>query len=295
MTGERPRPGQLFTGVLLGVLVLGLTAQCAARSLEPEDALPSGEGWSVGDMLRKVLGRKEGPPEKQPRSEEVTAVVRDENVLQAFGKSFVMIMVTELGDETFIIAAIMAMRHPRLVVYLGAMSALAFMTIISTALGYVLPNLISKQATHHAASILYTFFGVRLLWIAWRSGPHESNQEEVEEVQQKVIAAESSHNQVGRLHRTLNKILTPVFLEALVLTFIAEWGDRSQIATITLATQYNPYGVTVGAIIGHCLCTGTAVLGGQLLAMRISQRTVAICGGVMFLLFAVHSIFTSAT
>lgn len=39
------------------------------------------------------------------------------------------IMVTELGDETFIIAAIMAMRHSRLVVYFGAMTALTFMTV----------------------------------------------------------------------------------------------------------------------------------------------------------------------
>ena len=39
------------------------------------------------------------------------------------------ILVTELGDETFIIAAIMAMRHPRLVVYVGAMTALVSMTV----------------------------------------------------------------------------------------------------------------------------------------------------------------------
>jgi len=39
---------------------------------------------------------------------------------------------------------------------------------------------------------------------------------------------------------------------------------------------------------------GTAVIGGQLLAMRISQRTVAISGGVMFLLFAANSMLTSA-
>lgn len=48
--------------------------------------------------------------------------------------------------------------------------------VISTALGYVLPNLISRKATQHAASVLYTFFGLRLLYIAWHSKPQETNQ-----------------------------------------------------------------------------------------------------------------------
>eukprot|EP00958_Prasinococcus_capsulatus_P014369 scaffold1508_cov320-Prasinococcus_capsulatus_cf.AAC.2 len=38
----------------------------------------------------------------------------------AFGASFGMILVSEIGDETFIIAALMAMRHPRGVVFTGA-------------------------------------------------------------------------------------------------------------------------------------------------------------------------------
>ena len=48
--------------------------------------------------------------------------------------------------------------------------------VISTALGYVLPNLISRKATQHAASVLYTFFGLRLLYIAWTSKPQDTNQ-----------------------------------------------------------------------------------------------------------------------
>lgn len=48
--------------------------------------------------------------------------------------------------------------------------------VISTALGYVLPNLVSRKATQHAASVLYTCFGLRLLWIAWHAKPQETNQ-----------------------------------------------------------------------------------------------------------------------
>lgn len=73
----------------------------------------------------------------------------------------------------------------------------------------------------------------------------------------------------------------------------AEWGDRSQIATVSLAAVYNPVGVTIGAVVGHMICTGTAVVGGQLLAMRISQRTVAVAGGLLFLAFALHSVVTN--
>lgn len=51
--------------------------------------------------------------------------------LHAFIASLSVIVVSELGDKTFFIAAIMAMKHPRLTVFIGAISALALMTILS--------------------------------------------------------------------------------------------------------------------------------------------------------------------
>ncbi|CAN0460864.1 unnamed protein product, partial [Hapterophycus canaliculatus] len=59
-----------------------------------------------------------------------------------------------------------------------------------------------------------------------------------------------------------------VITMSFTMTFLAEWGDRSQIATIALATTKDVFGVTAGGIVGHSLCTGMAVIGGRMLAAR---------------------------
>jgi len=209
----------------------------------------------------------------------------DKSFPEAVYSSFCMIMATELGDETFIIAAVMAMRHPKYIVLGGALSALYFMTVLSAALGVVLPNLISPKTIHGCATVLYTFFGLRLMWIGAK-GEEENKDEEFEEVEN-TLKEGATKSQKGFIRRMFSRFCTPIFLEALMLTFLAEWGDRSQIATITLAAHQNPLGVILGAVVGHSICTSLAVFGGEYLGKRISQRAVAFAGGFLFLAFAV--------
>ncbi|XP_047044784.1 GDT1-like protein 4 [Lolium rigidum] len=206
-------------------------------------------------------------------------------LFDAFFASLSMILVSEIGDETFIIAALMAMRHPKSIVLSGALSALVVMTVLSTGLGRIVPNLISRKHTNSAATVLYMFFGLRLLYIAWRSDSTAS--QEIEEVQEKLEAGQGK----STFRRIFSRFCTPIFLESFVLTFLAEWGDRSQIATIALATHKNAVGVAVGATLGHTICTSFAVVGGSMLASRISQGTVATIGGLLFLGFSVSSYF----
>jgi len=219
-----------------------------------------------------------------------TSMVQTLSFSDAFISSISMILVSEMGDETFIIAAIMAMRHPRITVLGGAFSALFVMTILSTALGLVVPKLITRRTTARLAGVLYFCFGLRLMYIAWRSDPGETAAAEFEEVEEKLGCQGQPKN---RFRRVFARFCTPIFLEAFVLTFLAEWGDRSQITTIALAAHKNPIGVTAGASIGHFFCTGLAVVGGRLLATKISQRTVAISGGMLFLIFSAHSFYSA--
>ena len=82
-----------------------------------------------------------------------------------------------------------------------------------------------------------------------------------------------------------------VILESFILTFLAEWGDRTQIATIALSASNIPLGVTLGAILGHTTCALIAVVGGKIIAGRISERTIVALGGVLFLIFAAVAIW----
>lgn len=73
--------------------------------------------------------------------------------------------------------------------------------------------------------------------------------------------------------KSRKSILMRVLIQAFSMTFLAEWGDRSQLTTIVLAARDNVYGVIVGGTLGHALCTGLAVIGGRMIAQRISVRT----------------------
>ncbi|CEI97567.1 hypothetical protein RMCBS344292_11698 [Rhizopus microsporus] len=230
---------------------------------------------------------------------------------KSFFLSLLMIIVSEIGDKTFLIAAIMAMKHSRLVVFSAAFSSLVLMSVLSAFLGHVVPNLIPKQYTDICASILFLCFGVRMLYEAYHLEKGAENEEmaEVEEELKTVEDRERSSKleelEVGGLEATahvpsskaehakeglmnlMQLVFSPVFVQTFVLTFLGEWGDRSQISTIALAAANNMYYVTAGVVIGHGMCTVVAVIGGRMLASKISVRTVTFAGALLFIAFGV--------
>jgi putative Ca2+/H+ antiporter (TMEM165/GDT1 family) len=72
----------------------------------------------------------------------------------------------------------------------------------------------------------------------------------------------------------LLQLFSPIFLKAFSITFFGEWGDKSQIATIAMASDEDPFGVVLGGILGQALCTTAAVIGGKSLASQISEKMV---------------------
>lgn len=215
-----------------------------------------------------------------------------------FIASFAMIVVSEIGDKTFFIAAIMSMKHSRLLVFGGAMSALALMTVISVVFGYG-ANFIPRIYISYISTVLFAVFGLKMLREGYLMKPNQGV-EELEEVQSDLQRRDEELEREisvtdpesgSRKQEKLFIVVLRIMGQAFALTFFAELGDRSQISTVILAARENVFGVILGGIVGHSICTGVAVIGGRFIAQKISVRTVTIIGGVVFLLFACTAIF----
>eukprot|EP01065_Artemidia_motanka_P018996 TRINITY_DN2241_c0_g1_i1.p1 TRINITY_DN2241_c0_g1~~TRINITY_DN2241_c0_g1_i1.p1 ORF type:complete len:361 (+),score=86.72 TRINITY_DN2241_c0_g1_i1:79-1161(+) len=245
---------------------------------------------------------------------------------EGFVSSWSMILVSEIGDKTFFIACLMAMRHPRLVVFGGAISALTVQTILSSAMGSIVPQLLPPTYTQIAAVFLFIAFGLKILNEARTAEDEEEEPDELQEAREEISKEEEccssvsqdpegmSRRDVGSLEHgrdpvvdvqrkaapakkqgsIVSSLFGPIFIQAFTLTFIAEWGDRSQIATIALAAAKNAFGVCIGGIVGHSICTGAAVILGQKVSHMLSPRHVNCIGGVLFLAFGVLTAYQLA-
>ena len=236
-----------------------------------------------------------------------------------------MILFSEVGDKTFLIAALMAMKHPRLLVFSAAFSALIAMTILSAVLGHAVPTLIPKRFTNFLAAALFLVFGARMLREGLAMGADENVSQEMKEVEMELEEKEhlarkesrrrsslSPYNlESGRgasrnsrsnsrlpspprspsssrspspspastattilagIHNLSSLLLSPAWVQTFVMTFLGEWGDRSQIATIAMAAGQDYWWVTGGAVTGHAVCTAAAVIGGRAVAGKVSLR-----------------------
>ncbi|CAL5324849.1 unnamed protein product [Camellia sinensis] len=190
-------------------------------------------------------------------------------VLQGFTKSLAMTVVSEIGDRTFCIAAILAMRHPRKSVLFGCLSS-----VIPP------PGILSISPAMRVTTILSALVG----WAA--PSLYDDDNDELKHVEKQLNAdtkaktgKAKSDGKKGedkdfkkQKRAFLNCFFSPVFLKAFSVTFFGEWGDKSQLATISLAADEDALAVILGGITAQTLCTVAAVIGGKSLASRISER-----------------------
>jgi len=218
----------------------------------------------------------------------------------AIVQAFLLTFVSEIGDKTFFIAAILAAggssagegQNQKLLTFIGAIGALIVMTLLAVALGQIfhaVPDVAGGVPIDDYVSIFaFGFFGVKLLSDAVQMQDDGSLLEEREEAEEEVKSALPSWMSGG----AATIVIPPLVLQAFVLVFAAEIGDRSFISAAALSAQGGFEAATevfIGGISAHALATLGAVLVGDVIAKYVTEKQLAYIGGSLFLIFAATS------
>ncbi|AQZ09512.1 GDT1 (YBR187W) [Zygosaccharomyces parabailii] len=236
-----------------------------------------------------------------------------QSALTSFFMAVSMIGVSEIGDKTFLIAALMAMRHPRWLVFSATSASLAIMTILSGLVGHTFVSIISERYTRFLAGILFLVFGYKLTLEGLEMSKDAGVEDELAEVEEEIAVHDLNTNMQDMesggipeekhskgydlksvfklLGQQLSIVFSPIWIQIFSMIFLGEFGDRSQISIIAMASDSDYWFVIIGAVVGHLLCSCVAVIGGRFLASKISMRTVTLGGAFSFFIFAVHYIY----
>jgi len=172
--------------------------------------------------------------------------------LTAAVASYVAVLPAELPDKTILACFILASRYRPLYVFVGAAAAFAAQVVIAVAVGDALSLLPHRWV--YAATAAAFLVGAVLLW-RHRDG-------------------EDADDEVGR--DGVRESFWPVTGMSFAVVFLAEFGDLTQITTVSLAARFHdPLGVGVGATLALWTAAALAVLvGWRLLKLvRVSWLT----------------------
>lgn len=174
--------------------------------------------------------------------------------------SFAVIFVAELGDKSQLMALAFAARYRALPVLVAITVATAIVHAFSVLAGGVLGAAFPTEAVSVVAGL--AFFG----FAAWTlRGDSLSDTEEA---------------RAARGHRS------PIVAVG-VAFFLAELGDKTMLATVTLATTEAWFGTWLGSTLGMVAADALAIVVGRELGTRISERAIRIGAAVSFIIFGI--------
>ena len=177
----------------------------------------------------------------------------------AFLVSFGVIFVAELGDKSQLMALAFATRFKTVPVLIGITIATAVIHAFSVAVGAVVGSALPTRAISVVAAIAFIAFGL------WTLRGDE--------------LTEADEQRATRPARYTVLTVGSVF-------FLAELGDKTMLATITLATREGVFGTWLGSTVGMVVADGLAIFVGRMLGTRLPERAIRIGAAVSFFVFA---------
>ena len=189
--------------------------------------------------------------------------------------TFGAIFVVELPDKTFIATLVLSTKFRPLLVWIGVGLAFAVQTLVAVGLGKV-AGLLPDDLVHVATALMFLIGAAILLRTAGSADEEE---------------AESESEYAAKVRPGSAGTLAAVGTSFLVL-FAAEWGDLSQLLTLSLVAKYDdPVSVFIGAWGALLTVSGLAVIVGRILLNHVRLSVLHYVGASVCVLMAALTIW----
>ena len=180
--------------------------------------------------------------------------------MHAFLLSFGVIFAAELGDKSQLIALAFATRYRAVPLLTGIAVATATVHAVSVGIGAALGAALPTRAITAVAGV--AFFG-----FAWWTMRGDT----------------LSDDEASRADRTTRSAI----VAASAAFFLAELGDKTMLATITLATREGLFGTWLGSTVGMVAADALAIGAGRLLGSRLPARAIKAGATAAFVVFGI--------
>jgi len=186
--------------------------------------------------------------------------------LTAAATTFGLIFLAEIGDKSQLVCMALAARHHHRPVLAGAIAAFVVLNILAVVFGAGLAQWVPERILAAVVAVLFAVFGVVSL--------RPERQDVTEEITER-----SRHG---------------VFVTTFLMLFLAEMGDKTQLAVAGMAGTLPALPVWIGATLALVTTSALGIIVGRKLLRRIPLRRLHQISGVFFLTlagFAVTKIF----
>ena len=180
-------------------------------------------------------------------------------MLQAILLSFGVIFVAELGDKSQLMALAFATRYKTVPVLIAITVATGIVHLFSVAIGGALGSALPTDFINFVGAVAFVGFGI---WTLRGDKLTEKDKDSTNISSKNVIMA------VGTVF------------------FLAELGDKTMLATVTLATTEGLFGTWVGSTLGMVAADALAIVAGKALGDRLPEKAIRIGSSVAFFVFA---------
>lgn len=188
-------------------------------------------------------------------------------MLAALLLSFAVIFVAELGDKSQLMAMTFALRYRWWVVLIGITAATTAVHLISVAVGHYLGAALPTHLLGILAGAAFVFFGL------WTLRGDKLSDDEATKAQRSTA---------------------PAFFTVTSAFILAELGDKTMLATITLAADNDWVGVWIGSTIGMVAADALAIVVGAIAGKHLPERVIQLGAAALFVIFGVAMLLEGA-